>query len=194
MKQRDKRGRFLTGHEVSYEMRRKIGEAQIGEKNHMFGKSQSEESNEKRRLSMGTKQTGENNPGYKDNKAGINAIHRWVERRKPKPEKCEECNLFSPMDLANVSGKYLRNLDDWRWLCRRCHMESHDRIPKIDKSLIITDFTGYRCARCNKDETALRKNGKPRWILTVDGYICNKCYMIEWHKKHDGISQKLADG
>jgi hypothetical protein len=42
---------------------------------------------------------------------------------------CEKCGkVTDKLDCANISGKYLRDLrdiSDYRWLCRRCHNKEH---------------------------------------------------------------------
>lgn len=35
------------------------------------------------------------------------------------------------LDIANVSQRYLRDISDWRWLCRRCHMISDGRVNNL---------------------------------------------------------------
>jgi hypothetical protein len=67
------------------------------------------------------------NVNWKGNEAGINTIHRWVERRKPKPKRCEHCGKNRPKDLSNISGKYKRDINDYEWLCRSCHMKFDGR-------------------------------------------------------------------
>ena len=52
---------------------------------------------------------------------GKKAVHEWVKRRKPETKLCEFCRLKPPYELANLSGYYLRDLNDYRWLCRSCH-------------------------------------------------------------------------
>lgn len=78
--------------------------------------------------------SGESNPSYKGDKAGYGAIHAWVRRRKKKPEFCEKCHKTAPRDLANRSGKYLRDLSDWDYLCRKCHMDTDGRNDGLRKS------------------------------------------------------------
>jgi hypothetical protein len=78
-------------------------------------------------------QLDERNIEWKGNKASRLAIHFWVIRRKEKPELCEECNKKPPFDLANISGKYLRDINDYRWLCRSCHMHTDGRIKNLWK-------------------------------------------------------------
>ena len=33
-----------------------------------------------------------------------------------------------PYDLANISQEYRRDVDDFEWLCRSCHMKKDGRI------------------------------------------------------------------
>lgn len=74
---------------------------------------------------------GNLNPQWKGNKVKYHAIHSYVKRYKPKPKLCEYCGLKPPYDLANINGKYKRDLKDWEWLCRKCHMEKDGRIEKL---------------------------------------------------------------
>ncbi len=45
----------------------------------------------------------------------------------------EMINECIPLDLSNKSGKYKRDLIDWEWLCRRCHMIKDGRLDKLHK-------------------------------------------------------------
>lgn len=71
---------------------------------------------------------GNKNNQWKGDNAGIIALHIWIRRYKPKPITCEICNKNRPFDLANISGEYKRDINDYQWLCRRCHMESDGRM------------------------------------------------------------------
>jgi hypothetical protein len=68
---------------------------------------------------------------WKGDKVGYSALHNWVKRHKQKSELCEDCNLRKPYDLANVSGLYKRDVNDFKWLCRHCHMENDERLTKF---------------------------------------------------------------
>jgi hypothetical protein len=76
---------------------------------------------------------GEKNSQWNGENATLPNIHRFIERRKPRPEKCVRCNEGSAIDLANISGEYTRNINDYEWLCRRCHMISDGRINNLKK-------------------------------------------------------------
>ncbi len=81
-------------------------------------------------------------PSWKGDKVGYCGIHEWIRRRYLKPELCECCKKKPPYDLANKSGKYKRDLDDWEWLCRRCHMTKDGRLENFKKNRF--DSTGRR--------------------------------------------------
>jgi hypothetical protein len=71
------------------------------------------------------------NPMWKGDNVGYSALHEWIKSRKPKPPFCEFCKQKPPYDLANISGEYKRNIDDYLWVCRKCHMKNDDRIKKV---------------------------------------------------------------
>ena len=59
-------------------------------------------------------------------------VHAWVRRHKIKPKFCEKCAIAPPRDLANKSGKYLRDINDYDYLCRSCH-KKQDRTEQVRK-------------------------------------------------------------
>lgn len=65
---------------------------------------------------------------------GYSTLHRRVRSRKPQPENCELCGKPAKLlDLANISQKYLEDLDDWEYLCRSCHMNKDNRADAFVK-------------------------------------------------------------
>lgn len=84
-----------------------------------------------RRLKISLSRLAEKNPMWKGDKAGYDAIHIWVKRRKLKPKLCGVCKTKEPHDLANISQKYERDLDDWEYLCRKCHMQKDGRLNNL---------------------------------------------------------------
>ena len=93
---------------------------------------------EKTRQAKSKSATDDRNSQWKGDKAGYFAIHKWVARRKPKPEVCEHCKSAPPRDLANISGEYKRDVNDFQWLCRRCHMIADGRMDGLKQF----QFTG----------------------------------------------------
>lgn len=83
----------------------------------------------KKKLSL--MRTGSNNPNWKGNSVSYSAIHDYIKRHLPKTKKCQNCNYNKPYDLANISQEYKRDLDDWKWLCRKCHMVEDGRIKNL---------------------------------------------------------------
>ncbi|MHA1302325.1 MAG: hypothetical protein ACTSPI_01300 [Candidatus Heimdallarchaeaceae archaeon] len=77
--------------------------------------------------------SNEKHARWKGNKVGYHALHAWIKRHKPKPELCEICKQKKAFDLANKSGKYKRDLNDWEWVCRRCHMKKDGRLKFFKK-------------------------------------------------------------
>ena len=76
---------------------------------------------------------GKGNPNWKGDEVGLCALHQWIRIRLPQPLNCEGCNILTPnLDLANISQKYFRRLDDWEYLCRRCHMNKDGRVKNLN--------------------------------------------------------------
>lgn len=82
----------------------------------------------------------EGNGMWKGDSVGHLSIHEWMRSRKPKTVLCEYCQKKPPVDLANISGKYKRDVNDFTWLCRSCHMLSDGRM----KNLINQRGADYR--------------------------------------------------
>ena len=71
------------------------------------------------------------NPNWVGDNVSYSALHAWVMRRKAKPLLCELCEKRPPFDLANKDHNYTRDLSEWGWLCRRCHMEIDGRLKRL---------------------------------------------------------------
>lgn len=77
--------------------------------------------------------SGKNHCAWKGDKIGYYHLHMWVKYCKGKADKCEFCGekqesriqsngkTISNLHLANKSGEYKRDLDDWFYLCAGCH-------------------------------------------------------------------------
>ena len=76
--------------------------------------------------------TEDRNPHWKGDKVSYEALHDWITSRKPKPEFCVCCGVKSPIDLANISQEYHRDVNDFEWLCRKCHMTKDGRLKKLN--------------------------------------------------------------
>ncbi len=65
---------------------------------------------------------GSNNPNWKGQLVGYKRLHAWINMWKGKAEKCTKCGSTKNVDWANISGKYKRELSDYKELCRSCHI------------------------------------------------------------------------
>jgi hypothetical protein len=74
---------------------------------------------------------GIKNNQWKEN-VGYDALHQWIRRHKPVPQCCENCGeKKNRLDCANISGKYKRDILDYKYICRRCHMIEDKRMNNL---------------------------------------------------------------
>jgi hypothetical protein len=86
---------------------------------------------------------GENNGQWKGTAVHYGCLHKWVRRNKPIPDHCEICGVKrNRLDCANISGEYKRDLNDWIFLCRRCHMKTDGRLKIWNLNRIMEMKTG----------------------------------------------------
>ncbi len=98
-----------------------------------------------------TKQIGENHPQWKGNNVQRGSLHTWMNKRLKKPLVCEYCNKIKPLDLANKSQEYRRDVNDWLWLCRKCH-------HNYDKESYINSYVkGWKTRRRNGNDVPWNK-------------------------------------
>lgn len=75
---------------------------------------------------------GIGNPKWVGDAVKKQPIHGWVKRKLTKPDFCLNCKTkTSKLDLANISQEYKRDLKDWKYLCRRCHMLEDGRMNNL---------------------------------------------------------------
>lgn len=106
---------------------------------------------------------GEDSYNWKGDDVGYQGIHRWLDRNYGKPRLCEHCFTTSArfFDWANLSGKYIRDRNDYKRLCRRCHI-------KMD--LKDSCKNGHKYTESN---TKIEKGGVRR---------CRICKAVKEHK------------
>jgi hypothetical protein len=86
---------------------------------------------------------GSSNGQWKGDDVGYGCLHKWVRRNKPQPKTCEMCGKERKvLDCANISGEYKRDIDDWIYLCRKCHMKSDGRLLVWNKKRIEDMISG----------------------------------------------------
>src|SRR6516165_5703936 len=56
---------------------------------------------------------GTANPRWAGDKVGNTGLHKWVINHKPRTRICEHCGKKGRTDMANVSGEYRRDVNDF---------------------------------------------------------------------------------
>lgn len=107
-------------------------------KKHNFCSKKCNYLSKKKNLNKGNFKNGKNHPNWKGDLVGITGLHRWIRIHNPKPSRCEKCGMKKELDLANISGEYKRDIKDYKWLCRKCHI-SFDKLNRIKKRELIYD-------------------------------------------------------
>jgi hypothetical protein len=109
---------YRKGHEVSQETRKKIRHAVKG----MIS----------------------NRKDWKGDSVGYSALHCWLDNNFEKSKSCERCGKTGcRLEWANISGKYLRDRDDFIVLCNKCH-SSFDRENYHNRASIFEHSNGIR--------------------------------------------------
>ena len=80
---------------------------------------------------------GKINGMWKENGVSYKGLHQWARRNLASNGKCWDCGKIAKrLDAANISGKYKRDILDWEYLCRTCHMIKDGRLKLLVKSRI----------------------------------------------------------
>lgn len=114
------------------------------------------------------------------------ALHDWVRYHKVKTGKCAICGTTKSgskdgrdLDLANISGKYKRDLDDFEWLCIKCHRQ-FDKIKKnVFYEVIAVEV------KSNGILSKLEKE-KCRW------YLNNKTFSKIWIAEKTKVKNRIV--
>lgn len=80
-------------------------------------------------------QHGEKHPQWKGDRVSYQGLHQYIRYHLKKPEKCVDCKKVLPYDVANISQEYKRDLSDWEWICRKCHLTKDGRLANVRKYL-----------------------------------------------------------
>ncbi len=82
-------------------------------------------SDERRQAMVSSAKRGSDSPEWKGNDASYGAKHVFIISVLGKADHCsfDKTHTASRFNWCNVSGSYLRELDDWIQLCPKCHKE-----------------------------------------------------------------------
>ncbi len=112
--------------------------------------------------------SGENSPSWAGDKVGKVQVHAWIKRHFNKPDKCDNCGSKTKLDLANKSNLYKRDINDWAWLCRKCHMKSDGRLEAFLSHSDKRRLPNMKCKQCDIEF-------RPRSVKTL--FCSNSCKM-----------------
>lgn len=97
---------------------------------------------------------------WKGKKATYCAKHRWIYYWFGKASKCEHCGTLKALkyEWANISGKYNRNITDYKQLCTKCHkIFDYKTHCKYGHKFVKNSFTMYGgrriCKQCHSKRT-----------------------------------------
>lgn len=92
------------------------------EKFNIQKRSKTQAMNTKRTIEK-TRHFREENGSWKGNNTKTISLHGWIRKYKPKTDKCEICKEKKKLELSfnHDLGDYTRNLNDYQWLCSKCH-------------------------------------------------------------------------
>jgi len=83
-------------------------------------------------------------------KVFYSALHKWIRARKPQPEFCEFCKEKNAFHLAKITKYYTRNINDYRYLCVKCHRKWDKNHPTDQK--VPTTRNGIKKIRVFESE------------------------------------------
>lgn len=112
---------------------------------------------------------------WKGNKVGYEAIHWWIKKRKSKPKICQICHKKkneyknSKLVLANISGIYKRDLNDWIYCHQSCHIQEHKK--GNHKNIKHRKYVKKRAKIRNKKQIRIYKK---EWFIKNKKVIMNK--------------------
>lgn len=100
-----------------------------------IGRKHKKESIEK----ISSSRLGDKNPNWVGDNVQYDGLHQYVRKIFPKTSVCMECGKQQPIDLAN-KGTYNRSIENWEWLCRRCHMLKDGRMKNLKQNETSKSF------------------------------------------------------
>ena len=103
-----------------------------------------------RALKISIAHMGEKNIMWKGDDVGYRALHVWVKKRFTRTKLCQCCKKVPPIDLAN-KGIYDRELKNWEWLCRKCHMIKDGRLKCLIEKNKLKRLKDKECIQCKKN-------------------------------------------
>jgi len=130
------------GEKMSIDQKRKIGEAnkkslkgmRLSEahKMHIGDSKRGIPFTEDHKQKISESRLGDKNPLWKGDEVRYKGLHKWIRMHKPCQTNCALCGQVKPLELANLSGEYKRDIEDFIWACRQCHRK-YDKRKRDEK-------------------------------------------------------------
>jgi hypothetical protein len=144
------------------------------------------------------KRRGKETSAWKGEGAKKPAIHKWMSNNLNKPDKCSFCkeNKYR-LEWANISGDYLRDIEDYICLCQRCHslwdrlaMKKWRTQKNKNVRLYGIDFDGTLCKGVGIPRKGYFDSKPPmenaidaiKWMISVntEPYVLTSREIHEW--------------
>ena len=122
------------------------------------------------RRKIGQSRMAEKNPMWRGDNVGRYALHIWVRKRLSEPKLCQECGKCPPVDLAN-KGVYDRNLDNWEYLCRKCHLTKDGRLDRLHNRSYATNWRwpkGVPRSKATKRKQSISMRANPHYYTVEE--------------------------
>lgn len=132
------------------------------------------------REKMSKAHSGNKNWNWKEDGYSYTAVHIYMRKHVPKPDLCSICMSAPPQHLANITKIYDRDINNWQWMCAKCHMYFDKRESNLYRGgPKCIDMSNRRCSICKSDKTTtqMKKCGpRPNWCYIDSNLVCMKCY------------------
>ena len=111
---------------------------------------------------------------YKGEEAGYTAIHTYLRKYFPKTHICDECGDEGSTDYALLHGHpYTRKREDYRELCRKCHINYDEIGGSRWRNAVTAKMTADKnppLCRCGCGKKTEWSPKKARWLIFVKGH------------------------
>lgn len=91
----------------------------------------------------------------------------------PRSGICSKCNKRKQTNMHHLEYYIIFPWFATVELCLTCHGRSH---TPWNKNKQMVDMSGRICIICRNSKTALKSNGRPRWVHVNDELVCLSCY------------------
>ena len=106
---------------------------------------------------------------WKDDNVSYSGLHQWVRKYLPIPDLCHGCQN-PPYNLANVTGIYNTDFNNWKYFCKSC--DTRFDYPNRKRPVLSEKYTEERI---KKISIALRGRFPPGRL----GKTCPRCQLTD---------------